>query len=135
VNVPKHDNATTLYKLVRHQDSIWVESLLEFLSENSKGNKDSAKWLATNFDKQCKEELSVVAKTMSFGLNIKISAVNFHAMSTAIHANVSQQGGIKRHINDFFGRSMFEVDKDLKANVAKKVVEPVTGTMGYIKPV
>jgi hypothetical protein len=46
VNVPKHDNATTFYKLARREDSVWVESLLEILSSNSKEKKDTAKWLA-----------------------------------------------------------------------------------------
>jgi hypothetical protein len=36
-------------------------------------------------------------------------------------------------MNDFFGRRMFEVDKDLKAKVAKEVVEPVHSTLEYVK--
>jgi hypothetical protein len=62
-------------------------------------------------------------------------AVAFHAMYTAINANVSQQCGIKRHMNDFFGWRMFDIYKDLKVKVAKKVVESVHGTLDYIKPV
>jgi hypothetical protein len=134
VNVPTHDNATTFNNIARLQDNMWVESLLEILSGNSKEKKDAAEWLATYLGKQYKEEMSVVAETMSFGLNMKMPAVAFHAMSTMINGNVSQKRGIKRHMNDFFGRRMFDVDKDLKAKVAKKLVEPVHDTLDYVKP-
>jgi hypothetical protein len=60
VNVPTHDNATTFYKLARRQVNMWVESLLEFLSGNSKEKKYAAAWLATYLGKQYKEEISVV---------------------------------------------------------------------------
>jgi hypothetical protein len=85
--------------------------------------------------KQYKEDMSVVAETISFGLSKKVSNADFHAMYTAINANMSQQHGIKHHMNDFCDRRMFEIDTDLEAKVAKKVVESVQGILDYVKPV
>jgi hypothetical protein len=135
VNVPKHDNATTFYKLARCQDSMWVDSLLKILSGNSKEKKNAAEWLTTYFGKQYKEEMSAVTETMSFGVNKNMPSVYLHTMSTAIHVNMSQQRDIKSHNHDFFGCRMFEVEKDLKAKVTKKVIEPVHSTLDCVKPV
>jgi hypothetical protein len=40
-----------------------------------------------------------VADKLGLG-KIKMDSISFHAMETAIHANVTQQRGIKRHFND-----------------------------------
>jgi hypothetical protein len=53
--------------------------------------------------------------------------VLFHAMATAIHANMTQQRGIKRQFNDWAGRSMFEIDKALKDRIIENVTKPTTG--------
>jgi hypothetical protein len=47
----------------------------------------------------------------------KIDSVSFHAMATAIHANVTQHRVIKRHFNDWEGHSMFEKYKALKDRI------------------
>jgi hypothetical protein len=50
-----------------------------------------------------------------------MDAVTFQAMPTDINASVSTQRSIKRHINGFIGKRMFENDKALKACVDSQV--------------
>jgi hypothetical protein len=57
----------------------------------------------------------------------KMYSISFHAMATAIHANVTQQRGIKRQFNDWAGCRMFETDKALKDCIIENVIKPTTG--------
>jgi hypothetical protein len=63
----------------------------------------------------------------------KMDSISFHSMATAIHMNVTEQRGIKRHFNDWTGRRMFETDKALKDRIIENVIKPTTGFFEYAK--
>jgi hypothetical protein len=61
----------------------------------------------------------------------KMDSISFHAMATAIHANVTQQRGIKRQFNDWAGCRMFETNKALKDRINENVIKPTTVVFEY----
>jgi hypothetical protein len=63
----------------------------------------------------------------------KMDSISFHAMATAIQANVTQQRGINRHFNDWAGHTMFETEKALKDRIIDNVIKPTTGVFEYAK--
>jgi hypothetical protein len=106
VSITKHDDGALFLKMARLPDNLWIESLIEFLEGGSCNEHESATWLATYFGRHYKEEMTGVADKIGLG-QIKMDYISFHAMATAIHVNVTQRRGIKRHFNDWAGRIMF----------------------------
>jgi hypothetical protein len=62
-----------------------------------------------------------------------MDSFSFHAMATAIHANMTQQYGIKRQCNDWTGRRIFETEKALKDRIIENMIGPITGVFEYAK--
>jgi hypothetical protein len=77
-----------------------------------------------------KEETTGLADKLGLGKR-KIDSVSFHAMATAIHANVTPHRGIKRHFNDWAGRSIFETSKALKDRIIENAIKPTTEVFEY----
>jgi hypothetical protein len=132
VSIPKHDDGAVFSNMACRPDNLWIESLIEFLAGGSCNVHESATWLATYLGYHYNEEMTGVADKRGLGKR-KMDSISSHAMATAIHGNVTQQRGIKRHFNDWEGRSMFETYKALKDRIIENVIKPTTGVFEYPK--
>jgi hypothetical protein len=132
VSIPKHDDGAVFLKMAHRPYNLWIESLIEFLAGGSCNGHESATWLATYSGRHYKEEMTGVADKLGLGKR-KMDSISFHAMATAIHANVTQRGGIKIHFNDWAGHRIFETDKALKDRIIENVIKPTTGVFEYAK--
>jgi hypothetical protein len=67
VSIPNHDDGAVCSKMARRPDSLWIESLIEFLAGGSCNGHESATWLATYIGSHYKEEMTVVADKLGLG--------------------------------------------------------------------
>jgi hypothetical protein len=125
INVPKHDVVAQYLYLSRRKNNMWIKSMLDALTGDNCDTTHAAGWVSTYLGQYHRDEASTVASKLSLGPNHQMDAVTFQAISTYINASVSTQRSIKRHINAFFGKRMFENDKALKSRVDSRV-EPYT---------
>jgi hypothetical protein len=78
VSIPKHDDGAIFLKMARRLDTLWIESLIEFLPGGSCNEHESATWLATYIGRHYEEEMIGVADKLGLGKR-KMDSISFQA--------------------------------------------------------